>query len=188
MDNKLKLHLDKVADRLLYGVMAHSQMMQYYDFLSLPHYADSHAKHYHEESETYHKYMRMLIGEYNYIYRTEPSAIIPNMIPSGWNKVKTFAINDEDRKKAVVEGLAEWLKWEEDTHETFKEAFEYAYAHGEIFTAEMIRGMLESVSDEIRNIKHYISKRSAIADVEMVEEDKYVEPKTEDANDKGEAV
>lgn len=173
MDGILKKHLDNVADRLLYGVMAHSQMVQYYDFLSLSHYADAHAKHYHEESDTYHKYTRMLIGEYNYIYRTGASTNVPKLVPDTWEYVERFTINNEDRKKEVAKGLKQWLDWEEHARKVFRDAHDYTYTHGELYTAAMIRDMIGSVNDEIRDIKQYISKRSAIADAVMVEEDKY---------------
>ncbi len=176
MNKDIKASLDSVAERLLYGVMSHSEMVQYYSFLSLPHYANEHGHHYQEESETYHKYVRFLIGKYNYVYR-QGAISAPAKVPASWNGAEIFNVSDGDRKKYVAYGLKQWLDWEEVTLDVFQEAANTLYMHGELFAFKMISRMIESVESEIDDIKQYITRRSALINSnEVLEEDKYEEP------------
>lgn len=124
----------RVASIYLKGIMFHSDMARYFDFLNLSGYKKMHEHEFYAQNK---KYMK-LQGYYTEHYQKllpDPNLTGETVIPANWYNYKRSDVNAADKKNAVKLAFTKWIEWEHHVkHEltecvkALREADEYAAA------------------------------------------------------------
>lgn len=152
--------IGKILSHQLEGLMMHEQMAEYYRFLGMDSYAESHDWHYSQESSMFKFIRDYYITHYN---RLPPkvSAHNPNVIPDGWYKYNRDEVDNNTKKNAVRNGLQMWRNWEEETKKLYQTMYTELMNEGEIAFASSINALIVSVDTELSNVIGYCIKHKA---------------------------
>ena len=111
-----------IAERMVEGLMFHSQMSDYFYFLGLEGYSKCHKFHYFEENANYRKISKYYLTRYNKIIQERPFSN-PNVIPSDWYNYSRQDVIDQVRKASIKAGFEKWVKWEQETKKIYEEYY-----------------------------------------------------------------
>ena len=138
----------KIAEHMVKGVMFHTQMAEYYEFLSLPAYAEEHAKHAAEEMAAFGKLKRFYITRFDRLI-AEGSPENPNVIPQSWLKHTRQDVDVGTLRSAVKTGVEGWVKWESETKALYESMHNELMTAGEVAAACAVRKLVEAVDKEL---------------------------------------
>lgn len=138
----------QLAAHMIEGLMVHSQMSDYFGFLSLTGYQECHKYHYFEENANYRKINKYYLHHYNKIVPEMPFNN-PNIIPESWYKYTRQDVNATTRKNAIQSGMDKWIKWEEETKKLYQYIYQELIALKEIAAAEEVAKYIIDVDYEL---------------------------------------
>lgn len=138
-----------LCERVLHGLMLHEQLSNYYDFLALKGYKRCHEYHYICETIAHRKLWRFYINHYNKLIPVTENNFNP-VIPSNWYRYSRGEVDSSTKRKAVENGLGEWLRWETNTKAFYTERIKELEAIGEFAAADFVKEMLYDVDKEIK--------------------------------------
>lgn len=139
----------KLSDHMINGMMFHEQMANYYDFMGLCGYKRCHEYHYICETMGHRKLNRCYINRYNKLI-PESEFNNTSVIPSNWYRYERQEVDAGTKRNAVKNGVAEWLKWEHETHELYSEIYKELCDLGEVTSAEYVKRLICDVEKEIK--------------------------------------
>lgn len=139
----------KISQHMVEGLMIHSQMSDYYNFLGLEGYYKCHLYRYHRESNEYKELNDYYIKNYNKLI-PEAQNSNPNVIPADWFKYNRSQVDVATRKAAIQAGFKKWVDWEYSTKILLQQMYQELTAIGEIAGAIKIKEMLKDVSEEYK--------------------------------------
>lgn len=134
------------------GMMVHSQMANYYDFLSLRGYKRYHEYQFKHDSCAYRKLNRYYINHYGRLI-AEKSVSDPNIVPDTWYRYSREDVDVETKKTAIKSGIAEWIRWETATLSKLQQAQLDLYDDGEVASAMFINKFIKDVAKELKCAK-----------------------------------
>jgi len=137
----------KISQHMVEGLMIHSQMSDYYNFLGLEGYSKCHLYRYHRESNDYKELNEYYIKNYNRII-PEGQNSNPNVIPQDWYKYNRQQVDIATRKNAIQAGFKKWVDWEYNTKITLQQMYQELVAIGEIAGAIKVKELIEEVAKE----------------------------------------
>lgn len=131
------------------GLMIHTQLANYYDFLSLRGYKRCHEYHFKKESCSYRKLNRYYLNHYNKLIE-EQRVDDPEIIPESWYKYSRTDVDMQTKKNAVKSGVQRWVAWEKETKEKLQDAYIELLDKNEIATAMFIKKFIKDVDCELK--------------------------------------
>lgn len=138
----------QVAQHMVLGLMIHSQLCDYYNFLGLKGYSKCHEYHYFEENNNYKKICDYFISHYNKLI-LDRSFENPNVIPNSWFNYSRNDVSIEIRKTATKNGFDKWIKWEQDTKKFYERYYKELIALNEEAAAFELKKYIIDVDYEL---------------------------------------
>ena len=143
-----------LLNHMVKGLMVHDQMANYYDFLGMEDYKNSHEKHYLKENKAYRKLYHYYIVRYNKLipdFRFEN----PNIIPSSWLNYTRQDVDMKTRQQAIEEGLNKWIKWEKSTLTLYQNMSVELLNIGDIAGYAEVLKLVKDVEKELQQAEQY---------------------------------
>ena len=134
------------------GMMTHSQLANYYDFLSLRGFKRYHEFQFKHDSCAYRKLNRFYINHYNKLI-AEKTVGDPNLIPDSWYRYTREDVDPETKKTAIKNAMTEWIRWETSTLSKLQQAHLDLYDDGEVASAKLIGKFIKDVEKELKCAK-----------------------------------
>lgn len=161
----------KIANHMVEGLMFHSQMAEYYQFLGLDGYSQCHEYHFLCESKSYHKIIIDFINYFNKLLPTS-QAENPNVIPRTWYKYIRADVDMSTKRNSVKTGLEKWVSWEKETQNLYQQMYKELINIGEIAAANKVMELIKDVTEELHDAEQYLlNKKSTEYDmVDIIEE------------------
>ena len=143
-----------LAAHQIKGLMAHSQLADYYRFLGLPSYADCHEKHYKSESCNWRKLSKYFINHFNKLVPVKP-VDDPEIIPVGWYDATRQEVDTNTIRKSVQKGLETWVAWEKETKTMYESYYKNLMDNGDVAAAMFIKKFICEVDDELAEAQEW---------------------------------
>ena len=103
-----------LSAHMVEGIMTHSQLADYYNFIGLKGYAKCHEYHYMCENKGFRNLSHYLLEHHNKLV-PELSSSNPNVIPDSWFNYSRQDVDTATRKTAIQLGAETWVNWERKT-------------------------------------------------------------------------
>lgn len=137
-----------ISSHFIQGLMIHSQLISFYNFLGLCGIAEQHKYHYYSESKSY--------IELNEYYTTHYNELIPenffenrSVIPETWFSKNRQEISPNDIPRFIEKGINEWIKWEQLTKKLLQQMYTELILVGEIAASKFLMQYIEDVDEEL---------------------------------------
>lgn len=137
-----------LSKHMIEGLMAHSQLSDYFGFLGLEGYQASHKYHYFEENANYRRLSEYYLSHYNKII-FEKKTDNPSLIPESWYQYSKQDVNAQTRKNAIQTGFEKWIEWEKKTKELYGKYCYELISMKEVAAAEELKYYLMDVNKEL---------------------------------------
>lgn len=137
----------KISQHMVQGLMIHSEMSDYYNFLGLEGYSKCHLYHYHKESIGYKDLNDYFIKNYNKII-PESRNENPPIIPQDWYKYNRQQVDNATRKNSIQNGIVKWVNWEEETKTLLQQMHQELMAINDVVGAMKVKEMLKEANKE----------------------------------------
>ena len=139
---------NQIARHMVKGLMIHSQMADYFNFLGLKGYKECHEYHYYEENLNYKRIVNYYIEHYNKLLMDLPFEN-PHIIPEGWLKYNRFDATSSVKQTGVQSGFDRWIEWEKETKDFLQKMFQELMSLGEIACAIELERYIKDVDKEL---------------------------------------
>ena len=151
----------KISAHMVKGLMIHTKLADYYDFLNLRGYKRCHEYHALKESCAYRGINRYFINHYN---RLVPELDIenPDVIPESWYKYTRQDVDANTKRNAIKAGLDMWVDWEKETKTMYQEMYTELLSLGEIAGAIKVMNLICDVDTELKKAERYQLNKKAI--------------------------
>ena len=158
---------ESLSRRMLDGIMLHSDMVDYYSFISLNGYAKCHEMHMIAESKSFRKLRKHYLDSHDMLIH---DAEIPreSVISDSWYKHRRQEVDIATVKKAVKDGLEKWVAHETETKRFYEEMSRELWDIGETESAIYVEKLVDDVSKELAKAKKYHLRKKLI-DYDMTE-------------------
>ena len=151
----------QIANHMIEGLMFHSQMSEYYEFLGLPGYSECHKYHYFCESWSFQDLCLYFIDEYNKLLPVG-RADDPQVIPNSWYKYTRQDVDTNTKRNSVKTGLEKWVTWEKDTKKLYEQMYGLLLEMQEMAAAHKIKHLIKDVDEELKKAEQYHLNKKAI--------------------------
>ena len=138
----------RVGKYMIEGVMIHSQLADYYNFLGLKGYAKCHEYHFVSENCNFRKLSLYYIKHFNKLLPELPNDN-PNVIPSAWFKYLRQDVDANTRKTAIQGGIEKWVNWEYNTKMFYQNMYNELINLHEIAAAAELKKYISDVDYEL---------------------------------------
>lgn len=150
-----------IGKRMVEGLMFHSQMEDYYNFLGLWGFAKCHRFHYYHESFNYKKIGGYYIYHYGKIIKEMPFED-PNSIPVNWFEYNKKDVSISTKKAAIQSGIEKWVNWEKETKRYYENFYIELINLGEVAAAIELEKYIKDVSKELADAENKWIKLSSM--------------------------
>ena len=151
----------KIASHMIKGIMFHTEMADYYDFLCLQGYRACHEYHLLDEMCTYRNLCHYVINHHNMLIPDEKIEN-PEAIPASWYKHVRQDADMQTKKEAVKTGLTAWVNWEKETKELYEKMYTELMNIDEVASACKIKELVLDVDHELKKAEQYWLNKEAI--------------------------
>lgn len=138
----------QIAQHMVVGLMVHSQLNDYFNFLGLKGYSKCHEYHYFEENSNYKKICNYYITHYNKLVLDQPFKN-PGIIPTNWLNYTRQDVSIDIRKTATKNGFDKWIQWEKDTKKLYEQYYKELIALNEEAAAFELKKYIIDVDYEL---------------------------------------
>ena len=138
----------EISKHMIEGVMIHSQLADYYNFLGLKGYSKCHEYHYIDESANFRHLSWYYLKHFNKLI-PELQNDNPNVIPTSWYKYLRTDVDVATRKTAIQAGIERWVNWENNTKAFYQNMCKELMNINEIAAAQEIRKYISDVDREL---------------------------------------
>lgn len=150
-----------ISQRMIEGLMTHSQLADYFGFLGLEGYQQCHLYHFFEENNNYKKLSKYYLKHYSKILIEMPFQN-PKIIPEDWWQYTREQVTEPVRKNAIQAGFERWVKWEKDTKKFYEQSYANLTSLGENAAAAELQKYIIDVDYELAEATQYLITLSAI--------------------------
>jgi len=133
---------------MIEGLMAHSQLSDYFGFLGLEGYQKVHKYHYFDENKNYRRLNEYYLSYYNKLI-PEKKTDNPKIIPDSWYQYNRQDVNAATRKSSIQTGFEQWIAWEKKTKELYGKCCYELISLKEIAAAEELKYYIMDVNKEL---------------------------------------
>jgi len=164
----------QIAQRMIEGLMTHSQLSDYYGFLGLEGYQECHKYRYFEENGNYKKIADYYLKHYNKLLIDQPFNN-PDVIPSDWFKYTRQQVGPDVRRPAIQLGFEKWVKWEKDTKKIYEQYYQELINLNEVAAAIELKKYIADVDKELADARQEHLELEAIdyniSDIMLAQDD-----------------
>lgn len=143
-----------LSHRMLTGVMLHSDMVDYYKFLSLDGYAKCHEYRMISESRAYRKLRSKYLHIYDALIQDDDNPT-ERVVPDTWYSHVRQDVDPKTVKDAVKDGLTAWIEHEVETKRLYEQSAKELRELGDIESALFVEELICDVSKELKKAKKY---------------------------------
>lgn len=150
------------------GMMFHSQMADYFDFLNLRGYKRLHEYRFLSESAELRGLHRYYINHYDrLIPQKDPGD--PKGIPENWYRYSRHDIGTSDKKRFILSAFKAWTEWEQETKKIYEDAWAELCSNNDYAAVNKISKCLADVDMELKKANRmWISLKDSEADLDYV--------------------
>ena len=138
-----------LSSHIVRGVMIHTQLSDYYDFLNLHGYKRCHEWHCKKEMHMMRRLHRYFINHYNRLIE-EDAIENPDVIPSSWYRYKRQEVDINTKRSAVKSGIEKWVSWESETKDLYQKMYKELMDLGDVAAAKKICKLVKSTDCELK--------------------------------------
>lgn len=167
---------EKIASRMVDGLMFHSDMAVYFHFLGLYGYKKWHEHQYLEEINNHMEINTYYMDMYDKFLPQKSNFSSP--IPQKWYSYTRQQIDMSTKAAAAIEGFSKWVQWEEGTLKCLKENYNNLMNIKEFESADFLEKYIKDVREELILAKRkYLELKSMNCDMPTIiaEQEKYEE-------------
>ena len=157
----------QVAQHMTEGLMFHSQMTDYFEFLGMEGFKACHEYRFFDESTNYRRIVNYFMSHYNKLLVDLPFKN-PGIIPEGWLKYNKFNVDTQTRKVGIQSGFERWVEWEKETKAILENFYKQFIEIGEVASAIELKEYIKDVDIELAEAQKEHLHLKAI-DYDMVE-------------------
>ena len=151
----------QIGKHMIEGIMTHSQMADYYNFLGLKGYSKCHEYHFISENNNFRKLSWYYLKHFNKLM-PELSNNNPNIIPSTWFKYLRQDVDANTRKTAIQGGIEKWVSWEHKTKMFYQNMYQELIKINEIAAAKELQKYILDVDNELSHAQQKHLENKAI--------------------------
>ena len=151
----------EISQQQIKGIMFHSDMVRYYDFLGLKGYAKCHKHHFFEEMKANMKLEQYYIRHFNKLL-PELRFESTSPIPKNWHNYERQDVDANTKHVAVKEGLEKWVAWERSTKSLYERMYTELTGKGEVAARKIVEDLICDVSEELETAEQYHLNKKAI--------------------------
>ena len=151
----------KISHHMLEGLMFHSDMVDYYEFLTLPGYSTCHYYHLMDESCNYRKLQKFYIHTYDKLI-PETEVRPADLIPESWYSHTRQDVDTNTVRNSVKSGLMKWEDWEHETRKMYEQMYQELEEIGEIKACMFLKNYICDVDHEWKKVKKYHLRKKLI--------------------------
>lgn len=145
---KVEEIFNQLVQHMLEGLMIHSQMADYFNFLGLKGFKECHEYHYFEESTNYRRIVNYYMEHYNKLISDLPFEN-PQIIPKEWLKYRRLDVNTSIRRNSVQIGFDKWIDWEQETKVLLQNLHQLLLSINEVAGAIELERYIKDVDYEL---------------------------------------
>lgn len=138
----------QIGQHMVEGLMVHTQLSDYFEFLGLKGYHKCHEYHYFDESRNFRKMSSYYLKHYNKII-TNSHVANPQVIPDSWYKYSRQQVDTATRKTGIVNGFEKWINWETETLKLYQSLHKELVDLNEVAAALELEEYIKDVSEEL---------------------------------------
>ena len=153
--------LEVISNRMVGGVMLHSQLFNYFNFLGFKGYAECQKYHYFDETKHYVDLCDYSVKHCNKLI-PERNIENNNIIPTDWYMFTRFDVDVNIRKSSVKTGIEKWVQWERETKRMLEQHYQNLINLNEVAIAKKVAEILKHVDDELANAEMKMLRLKAI--------------------------
>ena len=139
----------ELSAHMIEGLMLHTQIADYYDFLALRGYKRCHEYHAHREMQALRKFNSYFINHYNKLVK-EKKVDSPNFIPETWYNHVRQDVDNGTKRSAVKTAFEKWVLWEKNTKKMYETMYKELLALNEVAAANKLNYYLCDVTHELK--------------------------------------
>ena len=144
----------EISAHMIKGLMVHTQLADYYDFLGLEGYKRCHEYHALKETCSYRGINRYFINHYDKLI-PEQRIEDPAIIPESWFSHVRQDVDNNTKRNAVKSALDKWVNWEKETKELYENMYQELMEIGEVAGAFKIKELICDVDMELKKAQRY---------------------------------
>ena len=164
----------QIAQRMIEGLMTHSQLADYFSFLGLKGYHKCHIYHYFEENSNYKKIAEYYMTHYNRLLIDMPFKN-PNVIPENQFQFNRYQVSMDSRKSAIKTGIERQVTQERGTKKFYEQHYQALTQLGEHAAAAELKKYIVGVDYELAEAEQMFLELEAInydiSDIVMIQND-----------------
>lgn len=151
--------LGQVSDRLVGGMMFHSDMADLCRYMGFKRLTTLHEKGFGNDSSAYRKVHRLCVRR------------VGMLVPSGrqerdryldqFRKENRVDVSDGDRAAALKDAMARWAEWEDGTADVFRTAAKRLHDLGEMALAKHVTDLADDTESELAELDDLRCRLSA---------------------------
>lgn len=166
----------QINQHMITGLMFHSQLADFYNFLGLKGYSKCHEYHFMEECNNHRKMVNYYLTHFNKLI-VDPIIQNPQIIPEKWFKYSRQDVDMATRKSAMQLGIDKWVTWEQSTKNLYEQMYKELLEIGEVAAAAEIKCYIVDVDCELANAQQEMIEEKMIdfniSDIMTIQEDLY---------------
>lgn len=151
----------QVAQRMIEGLMTHSQLADYFGFLGLEGYQKCHIYHYFDENNNYKCIADYYLKHYNKLLLDMPFKN-PGIIPENQLQFTRQQVTKDVRKTAIIAGIERQVVQEQDTKKFYESKYNELIQLGEISSAQELNKYIIDVDYELAEAEEIYLELNAI--------------------------
>lgn len=143
------------------GIMLHSQLIDYFNFLSLNGYAEIHVENFKAENSRNLDISRYYIRNY---HKLIPLFAVENtnLIPNSWFNYNTEIVDTNTRKAGIKSAFEKWVAWEKKTNDVMTKAYNELVEIEELNAASYVLDIIRDVNEELAFAEQTLIRLNAI--------------------------
>ena len=150
-----------ISKHMIDGVMIHSQLADYYNFIGLKGYSKCHEYHFLIENNNFRKLCCYYIKHFNKLL-PETQNENPRVIPTSWYNHYRTDVDSNTRKTAIQGGIEKWVNWENDTKMFYQKMYRELININEVAAAMEVKKYILDVDEELSTAQQKHLENKAI--------------------------
>ena len=136
------------GQHMIKGLMVHTQLSDFFNFLGLKGYHKCHEYHYYEESRNYRRISNYYLEHYDK-FIMDGNISNPQIIPIDWYQYTRQQVDIATRENAIQKGFEKWINWEAETLRLYQDLYKELLDMNEIASAAEVNYYIEDVNEEL---------------------------------------
>ena len=158
----------KLGQHMIKGLMVHTQLSDYFNFIGLKGYHKCQEYHYYEENVNFRKICNYYLEHYDK-FILDSHIANPGVIPESWYKYTRQQVDPTTRSEAIRMGFEKWINWEAETLKLYQELYKELLNMNEVAAASEVNCYVEDVNEELsRAQQKYLELRMVDFDIAVV--------------------